>query len=198
MYKKQLKIQKLLCLAAIIMSALVFAYSLGIMTDLYDSLYKTMPNPDDHTETYVNGSIVYYNMQGFNQQFTKYSIVLLLLACLLFVTNTNIRRRYYVSNYVSIAAFVGWSAYMSFDCHQYIEIFKARFLKVDFEQLKAFAERRNDPSIYNTSTFWFDIHYAVFGLLLVVCVLLILNCVWKIRLMKDEKSLLGQGKGAKA
>lgn len=198
MYKKQLLIQKLLCLAAIIMSALVFLYSLGIMTDLYDSLYKTMPNPDDHTETYVQGSIVYYNMQGFNQQFLKYSIVLILLACLLFITNTNVRRRYYIGNYISIAAFVGWSVYLSFDCHRYIEIFKARFLQVDFEKLKEFAERRNDPKIYNTSTFWFDIHYLVFGLLLVVCILLVLNCVWKVLLMKEEKNLLGQGKGAKA
>jgi hypothetical protein len=34
MYKKQMALQKILCLAAILASALVFLYALGIMTDL--------------------------------------------------------------------------------------------------------------------------------------------------------------------
>ena len=59
MYKKQLTVQKILCLAAVIVSALVFLYSLGIMTDLYDSLYDTMRNPNDLSKTDVPGSIVY-------------------------------------------------------------------------------------------------------------------------------------------
>ena len=76
MYKKQLKLQKLLCLLAICSSVLVFLYALGIMTDLYDTLYSTMRNPSDLTQTDVPGSIVYYNMQGFNGVFLRYSIVL--------------------------------------------------------------------------------------------------------------------------
>ena len=40
MYKKQMKLQRLLCIALIIVCALAFVYSLGIMTDLYDSLYE--------------------------------------------------------------------------------------------------------------------------------------------------------------
>lgn len=62
MYKKQMTAQKIVCMAAIIVSAIFFLYTLGIMTDLYDSLYKTMPNPNDVFETSVPGSIVYYNM----------------------------------------------------------------------------------------------------------------------------------------
>ena len=34
MYKKQMTAQKILCLAAIIVSGIFFLYSLGIMTDL--------------------------------------------------------------------------------------------------------------------------------------------------------------------
>ena len=66
MYKKQLKLQKILCLLAIGTSVIIFLYALGIMTDLYDTLYSTMRNPADLTQTDVPGSIVYYNMQGFN------------------------------------------------------------------------------------------------------------------------------------
>ena len=89
-----------------ISSVIVFLYALGIMTDLYDSLYSTMMNPADLTQTTVPGSIVYYNMQEFNSVFLKYSIGLILLACLLYITNTHIRRKYYIGNYVAAALFV--------------------------------------------------------------------------------------------
>ena len=55
MYKKQLTVQKILCMAAVIVSAVVFFYALGIMTDLYDALYDTMRNPNDVFQTDVPG-----------------------------------------------------------------------------------------------------------------------------------------------
>ena len=85
MYKKQLTVQKILCLVAVIVAALVFLYSLGIMTDLYDSLYDTMRNPNNLLKTDVPGSIVYYNMQEFNRMFLVDSIGVILLAVLLLV-----------------------------------------------------------------------------------------------------------------
>ena len=193
MYKKQMTVQKILCMAAIIMSAVVFFYSLGIMTDLYDSLYNTMRNPNDYFQTDVPGSIVYYNMQQFNQYFLVYSIVLIVLAALLFVTNTHSRRKYYISNYIATAAA---SVYMTWFGHTYIEIFRAQFLQVDFEALKEHAEMWG--SLYTESTFWFDIHYAVFALLLIVSALLIANAVWKVSLMKEEARLIEEGRRAAA
>ncbi len=83
MYKKQLTAQKMICLAAIIVSAIFFLYTLGIMTDLYDSLYDTMRNPSNVYQTDVPGSIVYYNMQEFNRYFLVYSIGQILLGALL-------------------------------------------------------------------------------------------------------------------
>ncbi len=196
MYKKQMTVQKILCMAAIIMSAVVFFYSLGIMTDLYDSLYNTMRNPNDYFQTDVPGSIVYYNMQQFNQYFLVYSIVLIVLAALLFVTNTHSRRKYYISNYIATGLFAAASVYMTWFGHTYIEIFRAQFLQVDFEALKEHAEMWG--SLYTESTFWFDIHYAVFALLLIVSALLIANAVWKVSLMKEEARLIEEGRRAAA
>ena len=196
MYKKQMAAQKILCLAAVIMGAVVFAYSLGIMTDLYDCLYSTMPNPNNPTITKVNGSIVYYNMQAFNRWFVVQAIVLILLGCLLFVTNTHIRRRYYIANYLATAIYFGYSVYLTVMCHSYIEAFKAQWLHVDFAALKEFSETMN--STYTESTFWFDVHYAVFGLVMLVAVLLVANAIWKTLLMKEEASLIGKGKEAVA
>lgn len=192
MYKKQLTLQKILCLLAIISSAVIFLYALGIMTDLYDTLYSTMRNPADLTQTDVPGSIVYYNMQGFNAYFLRCSIVLILLSCLLFITNTHVRRRYYIGNYVAIGAFTVANFYVAFDAHRYIELFKARFLAIDFEALRAHADLWK--TAYTESTFWFDVHYAVFAFSLLVSVGLVLCAVWKLRLMKEEASLIAKGK----
>ena len=194
MYKKQMTAQKFLCLAAVIVSAIFFLYTLGIMTDLYDSLYDTMRNPNNVTQTDVPGSIVYYNMQEFNRMFLVLSIGQILLGCLLYLTNTHSRRRYYIGNYVSTGLFVAGGVYNAWFAHTYIEIFKAQFLQVDFAALKEHAEMWG--TLYTESTFWFDLHYAVFGLLLVVCALLVANAVWKVQLMKDEARLVEEGRSA--
>ena len=196
MYKKQLKLQKLLCLLAICSSVLVFLYALGIMTDLYDTLYSTMRNPSDLTQTDVPGSIVYYNMQGFNGVFLRYSIVLILLACLLYITNTHVRSRYYIGNYLPICAFAAANIYVAVWAHQYIEAFKVRFLRVDFAALKEHAEMWK--TAYTESTFWFDIHYCVFAVSILVSLGLVACAVWKMQLMKEEKALIERGKGAAA
>lgn len=194
MYKKQMTLQKIVCLLAILASALVFIYSLGIMTDLYDSLYGTMRDPNDLTKTTVDGSIIYYDMQDFNNAFLKGSIGLILLSCLLYATNTHVRRKYYIGNYVSTALMTIGNLAMVIWGHGQIEMYKAQFLQIDFEALAKHAKRWK--TLYTESTFWFDVHYAVFGVVLAVTVLLIANAVWKTILMKQEKALIEAGKGA--
>ncbi len=192
MYKKQLKLQKILCFLAIVSSVLIFLYALGIMTDLYDTLYSTMKNPADLTETDVPGSIVYYNMQAYNSYFLRESIVLILFSCLLFLTNTHVRRKYYIGNYISVAIFAIANIYVAIEAHGYIEAFKERFLRIDFAALKEHAEMWK--TAYTDSTFWFDIHYAVFAFSILVAILLVVSTIWKIRLMKEEARLIAVGK----
>lgn len=197
MYKKQLVFQKFACMFAVIAAAVSFVYSLGIITDIYDSLYRTMMDPNDLTQTFVPGSIIYYDMQDFNKSFMNVSIVLILLACLLYLTNTNIRRKYYIGNYVAIALYsvatlgvAGWS-------HLQIEAFKVQYLTtVDFEALKAFSEMWG--SAYIESTFMLDLHYFVLALAVLSVAALIYSAVWKVQLMKAEDALIAEGKEAVA
>ncbi|MBE5789879.1 MAG: hypothetical protein E7325_09565 [Clostridiales bacterium] len=192
MYKKQVKLQRIICLALLILSAVVFVYSLGIMTDLYDSLYSTYRRG----KTSISGAEVYMDMQGFNQNLLHASIGLILLAVLLFVTNTQSRRRYYIGNYCAIGLFSAASVALSIWAHGQIETFKAQWLTIDFTALAENAVKKK--TLYTESTFWFDIHYVIFGLLLIGTALLIANAVWKCRLMKEEQTLIHQGKEAAA
>lgn len=194
MYKKQLTFQRILCFAVLIVCAAVFVYSLGIMTDLYDSLYNTIRNPEKLEKTTVTGSRIYYDMQGFNRNFLHYSIALLLLAVLLFITGTHRRRKYYIGNFVSVGIFSAAAIAFSVWAHTEIEAFKAQFLQINFEELAAHAAKKK--SLYTESTFWFDIHYLIFGLLLFLTLLLILNLFWKKKLEREEQALIGTGKEA--
>ena len=207
MYKKQMNAQKILCLLAVVVAAILFLYALGIMTDLYDALYATLrisvtENAEtggyalNVTERSVAGAKVYTSMQSLNQWLVIASIVYILLAVLLFVTNTNVRRKYYIGNYVSIGLFTAASIYIPIASHGAIEFYKAQWLKVDFEALRQYAQDYN--STYTESTLWFDLHYAVFALMIIVAALLVANAVWKVTLMKEEAKLVAQGKGANA
>lgn len=204
MYKKQLKIQKIVCLLALVVAVILFLYSLGIMTDIYDTLYSALRikvEEDASTaegysitasERSVKGAILYFNMQDFNKTFVKLAIIHILIACLLFVTNTSSRRKYYISNYISMGLYVAGSIYIPIYAHRYIEAFKAQWKQVDFAALKEFSTTYN--SAYTESTMWLDLHYFVFALMLLAAVIMIANCVWKICLMKEERKLVENGK----
>lgn len=193
MYKKQLRFQKIACLFAIIAAAVTFVYSLGIMTDIYDSLYSTMRNPDDLTQTSVPGSIIYYDMQGFNKTFLYLSIGLILAAAFLFVTNTNVRRRYYIGNFVATGIYSVATLAVAVWSHIQIAAFKVQYLTtVDFAALKEYAELWG--TLYTESTFWLDLHYFVGGLAIVSVVALVYNAIWKVQMMRGEKALLEGGK----
>jgi len=196
MYKKQVKLQKILCLALLAASALIFIYSLGIMTDLYDALYSTIRSANNLDKSTVTGSRVYYDMQDFNKQFLGYSILMILLCLTLFFTNTHSRRKYYIGNYCAIGLVAAGGAAFTVWAHGQIETFKAQFLGINFEELAAHAAKRK--TLYTESTFWFDIHYVLFGLLAAGILLLIANAIWKRKLMKDEQALIAAGKGAVA
>lgn len=197
MYKKQLVFQKYACLFAVIAAAMSFVYSLGIITDIYDSLYSTMMNPNDLTQTFVPGSIIYYDMQGFNRTYMTASIVLILTACLLYLMNTQIRRKYYIGNYFAIGVYSIATLGVTVWSHLQIEAFKVQYLtNVDFEALKSFAEMWGKP--YIESTLMLDLHYAVAAVALLSVAVLVGNMIWKIQLMKAEDALIAAGKEAVA
>ena len=166
------------------------------MTDLYDSLFRTIRDPSDLDSASVTGARIFYDMQPFNRSFTVYSIIMLAANLLLFIMGTNSRRRYYIGNYVSVAISTAANAAMIVWAMPQIMAFKQQYLKIDFEELKEFSERRK--TYYTDSTFFFDASYVVFGILALATVLLLVNTVLKIMVMKEEKRLIGSRKDVRA
>lgn len=189
--------QKIACMLALIAAALVFVYSLGMSTDLYDALARTILYPDYNLEqTSVAGSRVYYDMFSFNRTFTRVSIGLILVTLVLFITNTNVRRKYYIGNYVSAGLFSVAALGVTIWSVPQIMDYKSKFQNnVDFEALKAFSKDWGTLYIGPNDTFWFDISFAVFGFLIFTVVLLVLNVILKILVMKAEQNAIGKGRG---
>ena len=192
MYRRQVKLQKLICLCSLISGVCVFIYALGLMTDLFTMLYNMIPDPDELDNARVAGARIYYDMQPFNKDLLHVSIALILISCLLFLTNTHTRRRYYIGNYVAMGLNIAAEIAAGIWIHIQVHSFKNTYLStVDFAQLE---RRLGRLGTYTDSTFWFDIHYAVAILSFLAAALLIVNILWKVKLMHDEKSLLAQGK----
>jgi len=195
MYKKQLRFQKIVCMLAIIAAVVMCVYALGMITDIHDSLKSTMRNPNDRYDTKVPGSIIYYDMQEFNDRFVTFGIGLILMSCLLFLTNTQVRRRYYIGNYVAVGIYAVSAVALSVWSHIRIEQFKVQYLTtVDFAALKEYSETWK--TFYTESTLLLDLHYAVCGLAVLAAVLLIVNVVWKVNMMRAEQALIEEGKEA--
>ena len=193
MYKKQLQFQKIICLLCVIAAAIMFVYSLGILTEIYDGLYLATDPKKPTVDGRVAGSTIYYKMQQFNSNFVTFSIALILLAALLFVMNTHIRRKYYISNYISVGLYSTASLAVVVWSHLQIEAFKHQYLTtVDFEALRELCEMKNKPFIQ--STLMLDLHYIVSGVMLATTIALVVNMIWKIALMREEKALLNVGK----
>ena len=190
MYKKQMILQRIVCYAMLIAAALVFVYSLGIMTDMYDSKFAYYA--EDIENPMVAGTEVYYIMQDFNKSLTTTGIGLIILALTQFLFQHHNRRRYYIANYITVGvntiATVGASVWALNNIFTYREM----YLQVDFEAL---AQRAELMQFYWTdSTFWFDISKVVFGVLLVATIFNVVNLVFKIVVMNAEKKLIAEGK----
>lgn len=195
MYKKQMILQRVVCYFLIAAATLVFIYSLGIMTDLYDmklDYYAQDYYTVEGGTPMVPGTEVYYDMQEFNRDFTMMGIVLILVALSQFVFQNHTRRKYYIANYITVIANTAVGIYATKWALDNIFKYKEQFLGIDFETLEMFSTIFK--FYFTKSTFWFDISKVVFAILLVAVALNVINLIWKIIVMRAEKKLLSSGK----
>lgn len=197
--KKQMRFQKYLCLAMIIVGVLAllyaFFYCTGSLAELGQtldskgrSLFKASSDKYDAT--------LFTDIQGFNNAMMYCGIVMVLLGVLLYVTSCNSRRNYYISNYVATGICAGGNIVMSVILLIMNGVWMGRFMNVDFEAWNGYWEDERlilGDAVqvhYSESTAWFSVGFVIYALVIVASVILILNLVWKIKLMRGEKKLL--------
>ncbi len=193
MYKKQMLIQRIVCYAVLAAAALVFIYSLGLVTDLhYNNFAYYSQNPD---KPKFEGALLFRDIQPFNKELTTCGIALILSAIAMFVFGTHKRRRYYVGNYITVALNAVLSIAVSVFGIVNVIKYKAQYLQIDFTTLEQLQNQLKKH--YSISSFWFDAGYFVFGFVILVALLSLLSLAFKLYVMRAERSLLDGSKEVK-
>lgn len=198
--KTQMKFQKYLCLAMLVLGAISLAYAFFYMSGGMAALGQRSKVENEviiPAFTAAEGKYdyrLYEKIQPFNNALMYCGIAMVLLAVLLYITACNKRRNYYITNYIAIGACAGGNIVMSIVLMALNASWRSKFLNVDFDawhayEVSMFGEK-TESYIYSESTFWFDIGFVVYALIIVASIVLILNLVWKILLMRGEKKLL--------
>lgn len=188
MQKVQLKLQKPIVVLTLIVASLSLIYALGFATDMYALSYHA----DSTSKTYVAGAELYHTIQPFNKALLYDALILFLLSLTNFLTLSHKRRLYYPANYVTGVAFAGFAAFIGVMIIQYVTVFKAMYLQIDFEKMKSLTEILNLR--YVESTFVLDCGYVLGALLFVTAIAVIANLVVKTIWMREEKKLLAAAK----
>lgn len=197
MYKKQMTFQRIVCLAMIVACAIVFVYSLGLSTDLYDGAARTFRSMKNLESSQVEGAAIYFKVDEFNKTLTIVALGMLLVNLILYVTGTNSRRKYYIGNFISVGLSTVCNVGVSYWAVTELMELRTEYLKMDFKKLEEVVSTRAN-AYYTDSTFWFDAAWIVFGLVVLLTVLLIVNLVLKIIMMNSEKRLIGSRKDVRA
>lgn len=206
MFKYQMKFQKILCFAALILAAVMFVYALGFITDWHDLLYFALDLDEGIDYTDVPGAQFYWELQtyvlyetvgtqtiahkhvGFVDNLLTMAIVGLLITLSLMVTRNNVRRKYYISNFVTTGIYCVFNLGFAVWLIANVTTYKAKFLQIDFEALEMFCELWEIE--YNPTTRCCDWGYVLGALLILFSVAVALNLIWKLSLTKRENNLL--------
>ena len=210
--KTQMKFQKILALVTLILAALSFVLGVlfcsGIIGEsrIYTSGKFTITDKDDPTIVYKNligADALFEYTQNINNVIVILAIVFILVVLTLFITSTNKRRNYYISNYVSIGLVVlymfAFAICIYVICSKCVTYAK----QIDMEAWKGYVDAfdtdryGNKFKLYNQnyseSYITMILGFVLASLVLVDVAAWVLNLVWKIKLMKGEKELLNGG-----
>jgi hypothetical protein len=191
--KAQIKFQKILTMVSLIVAALTFVYALiffsGNLSNLmtyygkeWDDLYTGADGFLDPAQTFVSIYIIL-------------AIIFIIAVVTLFITQSNSRRNYYITNYISIGFTIFMAAVMAIVGIVGVSVLMGLFYSIDFEELEEFIIDfgRSDLKSVSQSPLMFIIGYVVSLIALADGLAWAYNLVWKIKLMKGEKALLENG-----
>lgn len=186
-----MRFQKILALVSLIIAALTIVLAIIFMSgNLANIMY------------YAGNEDASYDVTPFTDPAQKFCDIMLIvgivyICCVvtLFITDTNKRRNYYITNYVSTGIAVAGAVAASAIGIIMIAILMGKFYGLDWELFKETIEDLSEigGKDVSQSPTMFIVGIVMSILPLLDAAALILNLVWKIKLMKGEKALLEKG-----
>ena len=126
------------------------------------------------------------------------AIIYLVITVTLYITASNKRRNYYITNYIGIILISVFAIALFIFAYAELSILVGSFNnEIDWDALiearKIAEEKKLIVPQYDKSYTMFILGYVLFFFVLLNAVALVLNLVWKIKLMQGEKRLLEGG-----
>ena len=200
--KTQMRFQKILSFVTLVIAALCFVYALAFLTGGMGNVHYYMPTAGTgERQDLINAKSFIDASQGFVSTLVIFSIVFILVVVTLFISASNKRRNYYVTNYVSIVAVAVFAVAIAL----YIIISVSNVMNLFYNDIHweagtyngyNYADqfvRYSEAYPVGKSPANFILGYALGVIVILTAVVHVLNLVWKIKLMKGEKALLQGG-----
>lgn len=190
--KAQMKFQKILSLLSLIVAAIVFVYALSFNSGNMSALvqYYVYEKSGYDVATQVISSA-----QSFVDLMITLCIILFIVIAFLYITCSNSRRNYYITNYISVGIMIALTLVITVIGIINVTVVMSNFYAMDWAELNEIYEMEagmGAPYV-SQSPVIFILGYIVFVVLLADCLAWVYNLIWKIKLMKGEKALLEQG-----
>lgn len=185
--KTQMRFQKILMLVTLVVAALSFVYALsfcGGTVYQYNSLYDQI----NKVEEVEGAEALFLASQKYNDILIGLSVAFIVIVALNFVMASQSRRNYYVTNYVSIILTAVYAVVFAILLLVFVSNTFSLFAAIDKEVAEFEYSLVMDDFKYSVVNF--ILGYLMAALMIVNAVILVLNLVWKIKLMKGEKQLL--------
>lgn len=204
--KTQMRFQKILMIVTLVMAALCFVYSLAFLTGGLGNVRYYYPKSGDSRIDYINCAKFFDASQSYVGTAVILSIVLIILSALLFFFGCNTRRNYYITNYIII----GLVAVMAFVVAIYSFVCISNIMNLFYNDIAWTSSKSSVPEYFysselraigrlrdaypvSKSSLNFVLGYILYAFVIVDVAALVLNLIWKIKLMKGEKALLQNG-----
>lgn len=197
-----MRFQKILTLVSLIIGALSFVFAVLFCSGIiYESMaYTTEYSGDSLGDDPIGADALFNFTQGANNALVILAIVLILTVVFLYITSTNKRRNYYITNYIAIGIAAVYAIVFAIVliaiCGQAAgyasQIDMAKWLEYVQE---VDTDRYGQTFFVNPQRYSESYATIALGFVLAVVVLAeaaawVLNLLWKIKLMKGEKALL--------
>lgn len=191
--KTQMKFQKWLSLSTIIIGAIVFIFAICFNSgNLADLMYYESVNI--RNATFAADDFLAM-AQSFSSLMLGLAIAYIVIGVVVYITATNSRRNYYISNKIVAIALIAYIVAVSVIGLVYIFMLVSSFYAINWTEIYDVYEIRQGigaPEVTQSPTM-FIIGIVVFIITIANALAWLYNLIWKIKLMKGEKALLEKG-----
>lgn len=219
--KTQMRVQKILMLVSLVVSALVFVYALIFMTGGLGNVYRFISTVDD--TDYIHCAKFVSTSDSFVSTLVALGIVMIVLVAVMYIMACNSRRKYYITNYIAVGLFVvfavvvaiylvamvgtlmnlyqndiNWNSGEGDVVMRVVEIMEGDEV-VDYDYVMVATNYADQASFYPSyqldpnQIYNFVLGFIMFAVVLADAVCVALCTVWKVLLVKGENKLLAAG-----